>query len=90
LRECREELGWAPQSLKYLASFPNTYRFRNVEYWTCDLFFCSDIAEYDLNLLSPHAEESTELLLAKFNEIPWDAIAFDSTRQALKHYLSQQ
>ena len=39
LRECQEEIGWAPPSLAFLGSFPNSYRYAGVAYNTCDLFF---------------------------------------------------
>jgi 8-oxo-dGTP pyrophosphatase MutT (NUDIX family) len=39
LRECWEEIGWAPPSLSILGSFPNSYRYGGVAYNTCDLYF---------------------------------------------------
>lgn len=38
-RECFEEIGAKPEKLKFIASFPNTYEFKNFVYKTCDLFF---------------------------------------------------
>ncbi|MDO4506067.1 MAG: NUDIX domain-containing protein [Spirochaetales bacterium] len=42
-RECREEIGTDVSSLKYIASFPNTYDYRNFQYKTCDVFFEAQI-----------------------------------------------
>lgn len=39
VRECIEECGVKPDSLKFICSFPNTYEYRNITYKTCDLFF---------------------------------------------------
>jgi NAD+ diphosphatase len=39
LRECIEEIGWAPPSLAFLGSFPNVYEYSSVAYNTCDLYF---------------------------------------------------
>ena len=39
VRECREEIGVEPVSLRYIASFPNTYEYKNIQYKTCDMFF---------------------------------------------------
>jgi len=39
VRECREEIGVEPVSLDYIASFPNTYDYKNIQYKTCDVFF---------------------------------------------------
>lgn len=38
-RECFEEIGVKPEKLRFIASFPNTYEFKNLVYKTCDLFF---------------------------------------------------
>ncbi len=86
-RECREELGWAPENLRFLASYPNRYTFKGVEYWTCDLFFIADLNKKDIDRLAPDPEESTGMEWIEFSSIPWPSIAFESTRQALRQYL---
>ena len=42
-RECKEEIGVAPLSLRYICSFPNTYDYKNIRYKTCDLFFEAEL-----------------------------------------------
>lgn len=39
VRESFEEIGVKPEKIKFIASFPNTYEFKNIVYKTCDLFF---------------------------------------------------
>lgn len=40
-RELQEELNitLSPEQLRYVGSAPNTYRYRDIEYKTCDVFF---------------------------------------------------
>jgi CheY-like chemotaxis protein len=83
LRECREELGWAPAGLEYLASYPNLYRYRDVPYATCDLYFRSLSPAPAAELLDPDPAESSGLRYAKEDGFPWDRIAFESNRRAL-------
>ncbi len=87
LRECGEELGWAPAEMRFLASYPNRYTYKSVEYWTCDLFFIAELAGKERGLLSPDPHESTGLEWAELSAIPWESIAFESTRLALRQYL---
>ncbi len=42
-RELQEELGITLDTMKYLGSAPNVYKFKDVTYNTCDLFFYSKI-----------------------------------------------
>lgn len=39
IREIDEELSITPANLIYLCSFPNDYKYKQVEYSTCDVFF---------------------------------------------------
>ncbi len=82
VRECREETGLSVTSLKFVGSWPNTYRYRDVQYKTCDLYFS---AEFSGSLSAFVAEEgevsSLELVAPKdFETAP---IAFESARKAL-------
>lgn len=42
-RELNEELGITLDTMKYIGSAPNVYKFKDVTYNTCDLFFYSKI-----------------------------------------------
>jgi ADP-ribose pyrophosphatase YjhB (NUDIX family) len=92
LRELREELGWEPhippnvplaEVLKLFASFPNIYRYKNIDYNTCDMFFtvsAPGLTEKDLRI---ETEEILELRFLRPGEIDPDDLAFDSIRRAL-------
>jgi ADP-ribose pyrophosphatase YjhB (NUDIX family) len=96
-REIREELGWAPPVpqgvplngvFDFFASFSNRYPYKNILYNTCDMYFslCApDLSERDLVL------ERAEIEAVRFlkpEEIDMEEIAFDSTRRAVRAYLS--
>lgn len=84
LRECREEIGWAPSSIEFLASYPNLYRYRGVPYATCDLYFGARAPDLGPSDLDPDREESLGLLFVQAADMPWERIAFESTRRALR------
>jgi ADP-ribose pyrophosphatase YjhB (NUDIX family) len=89
IRECREELGWAPEpkSLVMFASFPNIYPYKNIVYNTCDLYF--SVMEHGLkkDTLRLQQSEISGVEFIKYDEIPFNNIAFDSTRSAVHFYL---
>ena len=97
-REICEEIGWKPpiepgQSpadiFTFVGSFPNVYPYKNIAYNTCDLYFylrAPGLREQDLRL------QRTEIAGVRFlkpAEIDFDEIAFDSTRRAVKEFLSR-
>jgi ADP-ribose pyrophosphatase YjhB (NUDIX family) len=92
IRECREELGWAPISRPpvLFASFPNVYPYKNIVYNTCDLYF--SVQEYGLteDALSLQQDEISGVEFIKYDEIQFNRMAFDSTRSALRVYLGQR
>lgn len=87
LRECREELGWAPSSLTFLATFPNTYEWRGVVYHTCDLFFAFRTEALRLEDLRIDPDEGKQPVVVPFKDIDYERLAFDSTRRALRLYI---
>jgi NAD+ diphosphatase len=84
-REIKEELKIEIGTLEYFCSFPNTYRYKDVAYDVCDLFFCSSI-----NTLPKDFDrtEIEELILLRASEIPIDEMAFESTRKCLNLFCS--
>jgi 8-oxo-dGTP pyrophosphatase MutT (NUDIX family) len=98
-RELREEIGWTPpvppgapltEVFTLVASFSNVYPYKNIPYNTCDLYFslhAPGLSERDLRL---QPEEVTAVRFLKPEEINYDEIAFDSTRQAVRAYLSHR
>ena len=86
LRECREELGWAPERIEFLASYPNLYRYKSVPYATCDLYFRSLSAPPALADLDPDRGETAGIRYGLREDFPWDEIAFEPARRALRRY----
>lgn len=87
LRECREEIGWAPARLDFLASFPNSYRYRDISYATCDLYFRARLPSAEGVRLVADPAEVSEIALLPYGAIPWDDIAFPPASMALRRYL---
>lgn len=88
-RECREEIGVEPVSLKYLASYPNSYEYKNVLYKTCDVFFeavMPENAEFVAQKSEVLAFEKCSVTTQKIiDELP---LAFESARKTLSLWLS--
>ncbi|MFA6506220.1 MAG: NUDIX domain-containing protein [Treponemataceae bacterium] len=89
-RECREEIGWVPDAIEFLASFPNRYEYRNVIYNTCDFFFLArtnGLGEKDFTL---DPVETSGVRFIKPEDINPNELAFDSTRRAIEVYLAMR
>jgi NAD+ diphosphatase len=87
IRECLEEIGWAPPALSFLATFTNVYDYGGVVYDTCDLFFYCRLPEGSpLPALSPRDCESSAVRVLQLEEIRPGDIAFPSSARALKAY----
>jgi len=96
-RELREEIGWVPSvppggSLAdvytLFASFPNVYPYRGISYNTCDLYFYIRAPGLSEKSLSLERSEVAAVRFLKPGDIDYDEIAFDSTRRAVRAYLS--
>jgi NADH pyrophosphatase NudC (nudix superfamily) len=87
IREIKEELKIEIEGLKYLGSYPNIYKYKDVLYHTCDLFFyCkNDIFPKDFS-----GEEIEELILTSPLEVPEDEIAFESVKVGLGIFKSSK
>ena len=90
-RECREEIGVEPLSVKYIATFPNTYEYKNVIYKTCDIFF-EAILPKNAEL---HAQEGEvlgfeEVLIQSEEDLIDIPLAFESARKTLKLWLNNK
>ncbi|WHF50579.1 NUDIX domain-containing protein [Chryseobacterium gotjawalense] len=72
--------------LKYLASLPNTYEYKNILYNTIDLFYEYKVPEkLELTL---ELSEISETIWIKKNQINIEDIAFDSQKTFFKKYIS--
>jgi len=82
-RESKEELNMDIADLRYFASFPNTYLYKKVTYFTTDAFFiCKPVHP---ELMRP-SREISEIAIIKPDEIDLKRIAFESIKQALQKY----
>lgn len=90
-RECYEEIGLVPKHISYLTSATNNYKYNEIDYVTCDIFFKATFKEADSkNFLSMlKAEDSEEILgfelypLEKEEDIRNIPLAFKSAEVAL-------
>jgi NAD+ diphosphatase len=84
LREIGEELGIEAAIKGYLGSFPNTYVFRRVEYFTCDMVFvCSTTASIQAITCSQEIERCEVTAVDRLSP---DGFAFPSVAAALREY----
>ena len=90
LRECREEIGWEPDNLEFLVSFPNRYEYGRILYNTCDFFFIARSNALDDDGYSLDSHEATGLVFLTPEEIKPKELAFDSTRRAMSVYLQKR
>ena len=87
IREVKEELQIDIKEPKYLGSFPNIYRYKDVLYHTCDLFFYSKIDALPTDFNRPEIEE---LVLLNPFEISDDEVAFESVKRSLGIFKSSK
>jgi NAD+ diphosphatase len=86
-RECREEIGWAPPSLSFLASFPNVYPYKGIEYRTCDFYFYYRFPEGSpMPPIAPRDGESASIRLMPLAMIRTEDLAFGSLARAIEAY----
>ncbi|MDF0719006.1 MULTISPECIES: NUDIX hydrolase [Chryseobacterium group] len=86
-RELFEELGLLIDisRLKYLASLPNIYRFKDISYNTLDLFYEYEVDEkFQVEL---ELSEISETLWIDRTKIDLEELAFESQRKFLWDYL---
>jgi len=82
-REIKEELDLSVTSMNYLGSFPNTYLYGGIVYFTCDLVFEVEVE----TLQGIHAMDDVDAF--DFYEITEDVIAkvgADSIKKILRTF----
>jgi len=94
-RELREEIGWTPpvsdganlaDVFKLYASFSNVYKYKGVDYNTCDLYFTVNAPGLTPDDLRLEKDEIAEVRFLKPEQINLDQFAFESTKRAVKAY----
>lgn len=86
LREVREEAGVTLDSVEFLASFPNLYAYRGVEYPVVDLFFTAQVRSRQATAL----EDVTEIVWAAPDSLAEADLAFPSHARALREHRSRR
>lgn len=87
-RECREEIGVEPLSIKYLCSFSNDYEYKTIKYKTCDLFFLAQLPMDFVPRIQEKEVESVEWVTIRNQaDIEKTPMAFQSAIKALKKWL---
>lgn len=98
-RECLEETGVQPESVKYLCSFPNDYLYKNIAYKTCDLFFVASIPAGAGNiselLKKLHGQDSevsgfSARKISTKEDVENLPLAFESAKKALNFWLQNR
>lgn len=82
-REIKEETGMELGTLTYFGSFPNTYEYRDVTYFTADAVFTASLPEGGPVRLS---DEIREMVLVRPGSVNFDDMAFEVTKRVLKAY----
>ena len=95
-RELREEIGWTPpvsdgaklaDVFKLFASFSNVYKYKGIDYNTCDMYFSISSPGLTKDDLRLQEGEIADVLFLKPEQIDFARFAFESTRRAVKTYL---
>ncbi|TAP42340.1 NUDIX domain-containing protein [Alteromonas sp. KUL49] len=86
-REVREELGLNIVSWSYLSSGVNDYLYKDVLYHTCDAVFTTTLTSAPK--IQKEDAEISDIVWIDKNNVPFDEIAFDSLREALRLYLNE-
>ncbi|HMD67340.1 MAG TPA: NUDIX domain-containing protein [Chitinivibrionales bacterium] len=87
VREVKEEINLDIADIAYFGSFPNTYRYRGVTYFTTDAVFTC--ATPDLSAATSN-DEIAGIRVIKPGAVDLAAVAFSSTRAALSRYRSRR
>lgn len=85
-RELREELNIEVADIRYLTSAPNIYLYKDIPYHVMDLFFacrCDDLEKMKLS------DEIKEITWVEPGKIPFENIAFESTKTGLRRYINE-
>ncbi|HVY26346.1 MAG TPA: NUDIX domain-containing protein [Polyangiaceae bacterium] len=82
IREVREEAGVKLATVEFLASFPNLYTYRSVEYPVVDLFFTARVPSREASPL----DDVSEIVWAPPSSLGEADLAFPSHARALEAY----
>ncbi|MCX7986106.1 MAG: NUDIX domain-containing protein [Bacteroidales bacterium] len=88
IREVKEEINidLRVEKLEFLASFPNTYEYKGICYYTCDIAF---VAHYDGPAIFEANDDVQKVMIVQPSQIDFDIISFDSIRNILRLYIEK-
>jgi len=86
LREVREEAGVKLAAVQFMASFPNLYTYREVEYPVIDLFFTASVDSRQGRPL----DDVTEIVWADPSSLTDADLAFGSHARALREHVRRR
>jgi NAD+ diphosphatase len=91
LREIKEELGLNLNSdrLNYLSSEKDRYLYQDWEYYTLGMLFEIKLTQNEIKNLDPQ-DDVSELKFFDIKDIPWQDLAFESTKNSLKNYFKKR
>lgn len=83
IREVKEELDVDIEDLKYLFSFSNEYRYKGINYNTCDLFFEAELKSINFSI---EQSEISDIIWVNKSTVIYEKIAFRSLQNGLQLY----
>lgn len=83
MREVHEELGITLKNMRYLFSLPNTYRYKEVTYYTSDCYFEAVLSHKPAVCVN---DDVADFKWVSLDAIDLKYIAFENLRQAIKRY----
>ncbi len=88
VRETKEETNLDIHSVRFFASYPNTYTYRGVSYAVTDTYFLAQVDSFDG--IEAEAGEVAGLHLVAPENVPGEQWAFDSLRNVVAKYLAER
>lgn len=88
IREMKEELDLelTPDRLTYLNSNQDKYNYQGCEYNTMGVLFEVKLSQQEINNLKPQ-DDVSQIRFFDIDKIPWNELAFESTKKSLQNYL---
>lgn len=86
IREVKEELFIPIYDVTYFLSYANVYKYKNIVYNTCDLFFTATVKKLPEKI---DKKEIEDYVIIDIGELDREKIAFISVRKALADYLQK-
>ncbi|MBI2948613.1 MAG: NUDIX domain-containing protein [Verrucomicrobia bacterium] len=85
-REVFEEVNLQVDGFKYLASFPNEYRYQEVIYPTLDVFFTAAVESFSMARARSEVQSVLSMAPAR---LEFGEVAFPSVEKALRLYVAR-